>query len=657
MRDLKRQLSDGNVDTRREAVESMRGMKDSSFIPLLLQALGDASWRVRKSAVEILFEEYNLDEYIRGLIELLYIEDNAGARNAAIEALIRLRRKATVYLIEAFRTPNRDVRKFIIDVLGEEMDSRSLPLMLDALRDEDENVRATAVEHLGKAGELSVVDALIEILDSGDLWTAYPAADALGRIGNRKAVPHLLTALNKKPFREPVLKALGRLADPSTLQHVIQFMEDPSRNIQERALSTVEKFYHNGVSAEFITGEMKRILGERTLELLIAHAWSNKREVRISAILLLGLMKDEAAYIPLLDISDEEEFAEDVQKALVFIGRDKPESLLGLFDTDNPNRRRFICEVAEKIASPVYYDVLESMLADEDGHVRAIAAVGISRLNDSRIVSRILKLLEDPYEDVQEAAVDALFNLRQTLRADELVSMLKSDNAVLRKNITRLLGKLKAGGAVDELGFALKDDNIKVRKAAVEALASIGTEEAVRYLMRALTDENPDIRISAVLSLGVTGGEGVRDSLILLASDPDNAVRVAAARALGMMKDEGVVETLVGLLNDKSGFVVTTAIEALGSAGGDQARDAIIRKLKAADAEIKRTAIIALDSFSDVEEIVIPFLKDPDWATRIAAVKVLSGSVTGKVREELEKLLDTEEDPTVIKSVEESLRV
>ena len=70
-----------------------------------------------------------------------------------------------------FQYQNRDVRKFIIDVLGEFRDNRSLPPMLGALKDEDDNVRATAVEHLGKIGELVVVNALIEILESGDLWT------------------------------------------------------------------------------------------------------------------------------------------------------------------------------------------------------------------------------------------------------------------------------------------------------------------------------------------------------------------------------------------------------------------------------------------------------------------------------------------------------
>src|SRR5512135_1017360 len=132
----------------------MAGRKDPACIPLLLNAMQDVSWRVRKTAVEILFQDYAVEEYIDGLIQLLHIEDNAGARNSAIEALIRLGRKASVYLIEAFKTPNKDVRKFIIDVLGELMDNRSLGLMLEAIRDEDENVRATAVEQLGKVGEL-----------------------------------------------------------------------------------------------------------------------------------------------------------------------------------------------------------------------------------------------------------------------------------------------------------------------------------------------------------------------------------------------------------------------------------------------------------------------------------------------------------------------
>lgn len=655
MEELTRQINDDNIETRREAVQRMRGMKEDSLIPLLLKAMEDASWRVRKTAVEVLFEDYPVEKYIGGLIQLLYIDENAGARNSSIEALMRLGKKATIFLVEAFKTSHRDVRKFIIDVLGEQRDQRSLPLMLSALKDEDENVRATAVEHLGRVGELSVVDALIEILGSGDLWIAYPAADALGRIGNKKAVPHLVDALNRKPLREPVLTALGRLAEPGTLAHIIPLLEDPSKNIQQEALKTIERFYHNGVNAEFITREMRRTLGNRAMDLLISHAWSKKREVRISAILLLGLMKDEAAYGPLLDISHEEEFAEDVKRALVFIGKDKPESLLKLFNTDDPHQLRFIGDVTKEIVSPVYYDVLEKMLANEDGHVRSIAAISISKLNDSRAVEKLERLLADPYEDVQEAAVEALSNLRTALSATKLIKMLHGGDAVVRRNIALLLGKMIAAEAVEDLGFALKDEDIRVRRAVVEALSSIGTEDAVRYLTYALADENPDIRISAVLSLGSIGGKGILDSLSILTSDPDNSVRVAAAKSLGTLGEKSAAGTLIALLHDRSGFVVTAAIESLGAIGGDDARDAIVGMLASGDNEIRRTAIIALTSFENIESDLLPFLKDPDWATRIAAVRALGRRAGENVRKELEKLLDTEDDAIIIKAVEETL--
>jgi HEAT repeat protein len=657
VQELPEQSSEHSAEERRDAVDAMRGMRDDACVPLLLKAMEDGSWRVRKTAVGILFDDYPLEKYIGGLIELLSLDDNAGARNSAIEALIRLGRRATGFLVEAFRTPNRDVRKFIIDVLGGQNDDRSLPLMLGALKDEDENVRATAVEHLGKRGELSVVDALIEILDGGDLWTAYPAADALGRIGNVKAVPHLVRALKIKPLREPVLKSLGRLAVPATLEHIIPFLEDPSKGIREQALQTIGRVYHNGVRADVITAEMRRVLGEKAMGVLITHAWSARREVRISAILLLGLMRDEAAYGPLLEISQEAEFADDVKSALIFIGKEKPESLLKLFDTDSTHQLRVICEVAAEVVSPVYYAVFERLLSDSDGHVRSHAAEGIAKLGDARAAPKLMRLLSDTYEDVQEAAVRALSKLGGALDTEELIKMLRSDTPALRRNTACLVGALKASSAVDELGFALKDADAKVRNAVVGALASIGTAEAVKYLKHALTDEEPDVRISAALSLGAIGGEGTIDSLILLAADPDTSVRGAAARALGMLREKGAVKTLAGLLNDRSGFVVTTAVEALGTTGGSDARNAIEGMLSSSDEEIRRTAISSLASFENIERELLPFLDHPDWATRIAAVRALGGRAKGEVRSELERLLDTEEDHTVRKAVEEALRV
>ena len=82
-------------------------------------------------------------------------------------------------------------------------------------------------------------------------------------------------------------------------------------------------------------------------------------------------------------------------------------------------------------------------------------------------------MLYEVITDVQDAAVDALSMLKRHLEITDLLAMLKSEYAVLRRNMARLLGRIRAMEAVTDLGFALKDEKVAVRKAVVEALSRI----------------------------------------------------------------------------------------------------------------------------------------------------------------------------------------
>jgi HEAT repeat protein len=655
MQEIKQLLMNEDIEIRRQALQSISGKSGSPYIELLLKAMEDTSWRVRHTATDILLEEHPVNEYIQGLIKLLYNEDNAGARNSAIEALVRLNTEVTPYLIEAFDTENRDVRKFIIDVLGEYKDSRSLPLMLSALKDDDENVRATAIEHIGKAGESSVVDALIEIIESDDIWTAYPAADALGRIGDRKAVPALIKALEQKTLKVPALKSLSLITDPDTIRYIVQYLNDPSKSVQEEAITSLARFYHRGTGEDLIISEIKRILGNNALEILLGLAWSTNHKVKVSAILILGLMKDERAYIPLLEMSQEEEFSEDVKKAFVFIGRDKPESLLPLLETDSLFQKRFICDIAGRIAAPLYFSIFENLLSHEDGHIRSIAAIALSKIGDPRAVGALKRILSDQFVDVQEASVAALSSFREFLAVDEFIEMLRDENRLLRKNAALILGNIGARQAIPALGFALKDSDVEVRKASVHAFASIKTEDSIHFLIVALADEDPAIRVSSAISLGAVRGEGVFEALSNLITDSDDTVRVAVSKAFGMLQDPRAAGPLIRLLADSNGFVVTTTIESLSRIDSEDARAALLRMLSHEDKEVRRTTVKALSGFDNVHDALLPFLRDSDWSTRLAAVEVLGQHAYGQVLQELEKLLDTEQDLIVQKAVRKSL--
>lgn len=647
-------LTETEIEIKRKAIEDLKDKPQDIAIPELLKAMEDRSWRIRKFASEILIENFPVQGYINGLIQLLHIEDNAGARNSAIELLIKLGKKATPYLITAFNTNNRDVRKFIIDIFGEIKDRKVIPLLLEALRDEDDNVRASAVEHLGHMGEATVVDALIDILNGGDIWTAFPAADALGRIGDKRAIPHLLRSLSINALREPVIVALGRIADPQTIEHVIPFILDKSRTIQEVAVKTIEAFYHRGAFAEIISGQLQRY-GKEMIDRLISLAWSRKDDIRASAIMLLGLLGDESVLPSLLDLTTEDRFIEDIKRAFIFIGKHNPHCILPLIDTDNIYKKRFVVEVLSDIASPEYYSVFEKMINDRDGHIRALSAIGLSRIGKFEAINLIFPLLSDPYEDVQEAAISALAMFKNNIDINRLVVLLNEKNPQLRKNAAILIGRIGAKEAVHSLGFALKDDDISVRYAATEALSALKIHEANRYLLNALTDESPGIRASAAIGLAVNAGEEAVEPLMLLINDSDDTVRVAAAKALGITRSRKAVPALLNSLIDRNGFVVTTSIESLGQIGGEEAKEALLRMITSDDIEIRRTTIRALSSFEGIEDVILPYLMDQDWATRLVALEVLCKRLDPLVLSHIERLYDTEEDSAVRKAIEECL--
>ena len=140
-------------------------------------------------------------------------------------------------------------------------------------------------------------------------------------------------------------------------------------------------------------------------------------------------------------------------------------------------------------------------------------------------------------------------------------------------------------------------------------------------------------------------------------SDPDESVRVAAAKAIGIHADTKAVEALIHTLSDENGFVVTASLETLGKMKTDRSKEAILNMLDSRDDEIKRTAINALSLFEGIVDRVIPFLRDPDWATRKVAVEVLGTQRDERRKAILETLYDEEEDPTVRKSIEVLLGV
>ena len=230
--ELAGKLASSDPEERREAAVDL-GRLGRDALPLLLTAIGDSDWRVRKTAVEALVTLGGKD-VVSGLIACLSSSDNAGMRNSSIEALVQLGEAAVESVLAGLDTSDVDVRKFLIDTLGDIRDPRAVSPLLQALTDEDENISVAAAEALGKIGDPRAVEPLIEALAYSDRgWLDYAAAEALGEIGDERALGPLLAALGRGSLREPVLESLGKIGSIKTLEPLVNGLADPLRIVRE----------------------------------------------------------------------------------------------------------------------------------------------------------------------------------------------------------------------------------------------------------------------------------------------------------------------------------------------------------------------------------------------------------------------------------------
>src|SRR5512143_1429042 len=132
-----RKLESSDAEERREAAIDL-GRRGVEAVPLLFRSMGDPDWRVRKTAVEALVSIGGA-RVIAGLLQALNAPDNAGARNSAIEALVHIGGPAVDALLVLVETPDPDVRKFVVDILGDIRDARAVPVLIGRLDDDDEH--------------------------------------------------------------------------------------------------------------------------------------------------------------------------------------------------------------------------------------------------------------------------------------------------------------------------------------------------------------------------------------------------------------------------------------------------------------------------------------------------------------------------------------
>jgi HEAT repeat protein len=190
-------------------------------------------------------------------------------------------------------------------------------------------------------------------------------------------------------------------------------------------------------------------------------------------------------------------------------------------------------------ALPLIRRTLQDPAATPARRKAALKAAAILGPRATEAMPDVAAALEDP-EFSPEAALALSF--MGSAAVPSLRDALDSDEAVVRREALRSLGKLRERASIDPqivipiLLTGLDDVDVQVRTVAATYLGIVrdDPDKAVRGLIKALSDEEAEVRQTAAVALAAYGplAERAIPALKKAANDPDEDVRREAGRAL-----------------------------------------------------------------------------------------------------------------------------
>ncbi|MDJ0853021.1 MAG: HEAT repeat domain-containing protein [Myxococcota bacterium] len=669
-----RDLGSPDEDVRRLAVERAEVLPADTALPLLVERLGDTSWRVRKAAVGRLVACPETGRVTDLLVGALADGENPGRRNGAVEALVLCGARAVPALVAASGSADSDVRKLVVDALAGIGDTFPAQALIDLLEDADPNVRAAAADALGAIGVEEATRPLLQLAcrRDEDPLVRFAALRSLGALEARVGTSELEPAFEDPLLRGPALDLLGREDRPDAVEVILKGLVDASRSVREAAMRAVLRLlaHVDGPRADELVARTSEAAA--SMPTLVDDAIERLADADLPRGLVLvqflGLLRPKAAILPLLGAARDEALAEVVFATLQGFGEEAEHAVNAVWDGLDPDVQRYACELFGRSEGERSGARLVEALEDADPELRMAAARASA---DRGLVealaplARQLTLLAatDDVEAEEELAalVDAMSLLAAAseaarAKAVELLDRgLEGAPAGVRLALARVLCRVATREDAPRIDLLLKDASAEVRRLAAGAFAHFEPDAAPEALRLALADEDAGVRVAAAGALGTLPGSALIEDLRRLADDRDPRVRAAGVRSLARRlaradpaesRDTARSGLESALADDP--LVALAALEALDELGGALARHAS-SVLERPEPELVREAVRCLGRHADPEglETLIPLVSHPDWSVRAEAIEALAQRGVRRAMPPILRLLEGEHDDFV----------
>jgi HEAT repeat protein len=616
---IARLLDDQEPEARRLAAQQIPGVRGAEAGQLLLRALGDADWRVRKEASAVAASVEGRDDVVRALRSALDDKVNIGLRNAAVEALIALGADAVVPAVDALRALDADGRKLAVEVLGGIPDPRGTHALAAALGDPDLNVRCAAAEALGRASlggddaRSIAIAALTDLLRCEEMFLKLAALDSLTRLEARLAWSVVEPFASDPLLKRYALAAAAGSREVAAVAALARATGDASQTIAREAVVAVAQVVLEDPDDRALVDvihEVMRGLPRAHATIRSMAETAEDPHVRGSAIAALGLLRDPNDVPRLVDALGDHERAEYAEVALRVFGEEALEPLVEAGRTGSPEVRGATLSLVPMLSpegEPAMLEMLREALRDPSHDVLAAATRVFAKTGAAEDLRHVARFVLHTDPRVSAAAWSATHALAQRHEAAARAMLMGIDASSPEAVIGCIvLGAVAGiGSSPDEdfqfLQSALSNGDARARRAAVDALAAIGHASAVEAVSFALADEEPDVVIAAVRALGRLGrGEGI---VALLGSTRDPSLVAIALRALADADAGQALHVALPLVRSSDPAVACAAVEAIGALVGPAREDALFAALEHGDPDVVKLALNELGRAIDARTL------------------------------------------------------
>jgi HEAT repeat protein len=579
-----------SAEERRQAATALPELDVAVATPLLLRALGDHDWRVRKEAT--LAARRILDgaaerggagarPLVDALLEALGPNENVGLQNAVIEVLGCHGQGAVAALAEALPGLDADGRKLAVEALALTHDASALPALEGALSDPDDNVRHAALEAIAALGVVArapVVDALIRALDRDDQYARLTALHGLNAL--EAPVPwELLAPLMEDSMLRPAALSAAALAEsPEAPAALVRALPEVRGTAFAQILGALSRLVDGPLAPHAVAA--LRAGGPTVASRLVREAseppfrvggvteppsWrgpgTGLATLRGRALVLAALARAEGAVDAAVRALAEPSLAEPAQRALRSLGALALPAVIAHLALDREGEPRDKGALQEGAGAPpaasglgpdhvaALIDVAVEILqgGDRDGAAprsrrsRAPGALELPPAPDG-LRDELCALIRDAVRSASTLVANSALYALAKLGVDEDLRLAAAQTLSAALPVARAAERALAALAERHPAAARalaqemmqRDETYLPAAIVLDALGVAGPEE-LAFLAHAAAAGDVRARRAAVVAAAATAGPAALDVLSAALADEEREVQLAAARALGRL--------------------------------------------------------------------------------------------------------------------------